>query len=297
MTRNIVNLLFIFLLLIMATACFWSSDRSSDNVPQDRGSANAAATTDQSADPPRTAATPLPDKGDFVVENQTSSVPRFRSIDDRVRANRLLESAAERLNRSLILPQDIILRLRACDEANATYEAKSRSITVCYELLEHFLGIFKKAGETDERAYDKMFDAVRFVFLHEVAHALIDVYDLPITGSEEDAADRLSTFFNLTELGDEGSRAIFAAAEAFRLESRQRSPGKRQLSDEHLLQEQRAYNSLCLIYGADPEKYSSIVADGYLPSDRAAGCKKDYQKTIQSWTNLLGPWRKTDRRL
>lgn len=296
MTRNVVNILFILLLLIMATACFWSSDRSSRNPPQYSDSSNANVADTQTASS-RPAATPQPDKGDFVVENQTASVSRFRTIDDRVRANRLLESAAEKLNRSLILPQDIILRLRTCDEANATYEAKSRSITVCYELLEHFLGIFKKAGETDERAYDKMFDAVRFVFLHEVAHALIDVYDLPITGSEEDAADRLSTFFNLTELGDEGVRAIFAAAEAFRLESRPRLPVKRQLADEHLLQEQRAYNSLCLVYGADPEKYSSIVADGYLPSDRAAGCKKDYQKTIQSWTNLLGPWRKTDRRL
>lgn len=227
------------------------------------------------------------------MENQTASVTRFRAIDDRVRANRLLEAAAETLNRKLILPQDILLRLRSCDEANAIYEAKSRSITVCYELMEHFLAVFKKAGENEDKAYDKMFDAVRFVFLHEVAHALIDIYDLPITGSEEDAADRLSTFINLTELGDEGVRSVMAASEAFAIESKRRTPAKRQLADEHLLQEQRAYNSICLLYGSAPDKYAYVVSNGMLPSDRAAGCKKDYQKTIQSWTNLLATWRKT----
>lgn len=294
MTRNIVNLASIFLLLFVATACFWTSDRSAINNSNVSDQANSGAS--QNSDTPKPSFTPQPDKGDFVVENKTESVSRFREIDDRVRANRLLEEAAERLNKALILPQDILFRLRSCDEANANYDSKSRSITICYELMEHFHSIFKQAGESEENAYDKMFDAVRFVFLHEVAHALIDIYDLPVTGSEEDAADRLSTFINLTELGAEGERAIFAAAEAFAVESRRRSPGKRQLADEHLLQEQRAYNSLCLIYGANPEKNSQIVSDGYLPKDRAAGCKKDYQKTIQSWSNLLGPWRKTDRR-
>lgn len=293
MARNAVNLLFIFSLLLVATACFWSTERTSKNG-NDAAPAQSSNIAENS-ETPRPSIKPQPDNGDFVVENQTANESRFREIDDRVRAKRLLEAAAETLNRKLILPQDILLRLRSCDEANAIYEARSRSITVCYELMEHFLNIFKKAGENEEKAYDKMFDAVRFVFLHEVAHALIDIYDLPVTGSEEDAADRLSTFINLTELGDEGVRAVFAASEAFSVESQRRSSGKRQLADEHLLKEQRAYNSLCLIYGSDSEKYAYVVTDGFLPADRAAGCKKDYQKTIQSWTNLLANWRKSDR--
>ena len=67
-----------------------------------------------------------------------------------------------------------------------------------------------------------MFDAVKFVFLHEIGHALMDAYKLPVTGSEEDAADRCAAFINISELGDEGVRNVMAAAEAFSIESKRR---------------------------------------------------------------------------
>ena len=163
---------------------------------------------------------------------------------------------------------------------------------MCYELMEHYLRTFRSAGSSENDAYAKMSDAVRFVFLHEIGHALIDQYKLPISGNEEDAADRCSAFINLKELGDEGVRAVYAAADAFEIESRHDAGSKRNMADEHMLQEQRFYNSLCMIYGSNPSKHERIVVNGYLPKERAARCQGEYQRSVESWINLLEPWRK-----
>jgi hypothetical protein len=158
--------------------------------------------------------------------------------------------------------------------------------------MEHFYQTFRSDGRTDTEAYQQMFDAVRFVFLHEIAHALIDKYKLPIIGNEEDAADRCAAYINLEELGEAGVKAVLAAADAFLIESKQNASGQRNMADEHLLSEQRFYNSLCMIYGSNTGKYSKIVTEGYLPKERAVRCATEYQKSVDGWVNLLAPWRK-----
>jgi hypothetical protein len=158
--------------------------------------------------------------------------------------------------------------------------------------MEHFYKVFQAGGSDEDAAYQKMFDAVRFVFLHEIGHALIDQYKLPITANEEDAADRCSSYINLEELGPDGVKAVIAAASAFQIESKLGASREKNMADEHLLQEQRFYNSLCMIYGSNPDKYSNLVTDGYLPKERAVRCPGEYQRTVDSWVNLLAPWRK-----
>ena len=288
MHRNLLNLCLAGGTLLLVTACFCRSERGSYS-PADAEPDNSAepAVERQVADESR-----QKDGGDFVVEHLEVKTPRYAEIDRQVRAEKLLEKAADQLNRSLVLPQDIYLRTKDCNSVNAYYDASDRSVTMCYELMEHFYKTFRSAGSSEQKAYDKMSDAVRFVFLHETAHALIDQYNLPITGNEEDAADRCSAFINLHELGDDGVRAVYAAAEAFAIESKHDSNGRNNFADEHLLQEQRFYNSLCMIYGSDPAEHDEILANGYLPKERAARCAAEYQRTVDGWENLLGPWRK-----
>ncbi len=293
MRQNLVNLIFIATVLSLATACFCSSDRDGESNSPDVyiDEANKAA-----APQPNNTSASAPkkknDAGDFKVEHLDVETPRYKEIDRQVKADKLLELAAEKLNRALILPHDIVLRTKDCKEVNAFYDAGDRSVTMCYELMEHFYRTFKSSGESDEKSYSKMSDAVRFVFLHEIAHALIDQYKLPIAGNEEDAADRCSAYINLKELGEDGVRAVFAAADAFEIESKQSTNSKRNMADEHLLREQRFYNSLCMIYGSNPEKHSNIVSDGYLPKERAVRCQGEFRRNVDSWVNLLEPWRK-----
>jgi len=292
-SRNFINLCVISVVWLLVSACVFSTGK--ENVKVDSNSrtnlqTNAANVSGTS--PSFEKSNKKEDKGDFIVEHLEVKDARFNDLDQKIKKEKLLEKAADDLNKALILPNNIFLRSKDCGEPNAEFDSKTESVTVCYELMEHFANLYKSDGMKPEDADKKMFDAVRFAFLHEVGHALIYNYDLPIAGNEEDAADRCSSYINIEELGDAGVNAVLAAADAFRIESKQKSATKRDLADEHLLQEQRFYNSLCMIYGADAEKYEYFVTDGYLPKERAARCPVEYQRTVESWKNLLQPWRK-----
>lgn len=290
---NLLNLSIAFGVLFLAAGCFCSSDREPQSEEPDvyvtQSNSNAGV---PKGDPKATPAGKKKDEGDFIVQHLDVETPRYKEIDRQVKDTKLLDNAAAKLNAALILPRDIFLRTKDCKEVNAFYDANDRSVTMCYELMEDFYRTFKSSGVSDETAYAKMNDAVRFVFLHEIAHALIDQYKLPVAGNEEDAADRCSAYINLKELGDEGVRAVYAAADAFAIESKQGTNSERSYADEHLLREQRFYNSLCMIYGSDTEKHAKIVRDGYLPKERAVRCRGEYQRAVDSWIKLLEPWRK-----
>lgn len=288
--RNLTNLIIVAAVIVFVTACFCRSDRDKQNGPATSNSTSSSSNDKKPA--PTTSTGAKSDEGDFTVDHIALKTSKYTETQKQVRSERLLEKAAEQLNKALILPYDIELRSEECGQINAFYDSNDTSVTVCFELMEHFFNVFRSTGLSDDKAYDKMFDATRFVFLHEIGHALTDTYKLPITGNEEDAADRCSAFINLTELGEDGVRAVLAAADSFQIESKRGSTDKRDLADEHLLQEQRFYNSLCMLYGSNPSKHSYILTKGYLPKARAERCETEFQKTAESWSGLLKPWRK-----
>lgn len=292
MRRHVANITLIAAAFFVVTGCFWSSGRVKEVSVDEPAAENSNEALTGENEPSTYTVSDDRDRGDFKVEHLEIQTPRYKELDQRVKAEKILENAAVKLNAALMLPADIVLRTKDCRQANAFYDPSDRTVTMCYELMDHFFQTFKSAGHDEKAAYEKMSDAVRFVFLHEIAHALIDQYKLPITGNEEDAADRCSAFINLKELGDEGLRAVYAAADAFEIESKQNSGEKRNMSDEHLLQGQRFYNSLCMIYGSNPDKHADMVSKGYLPKDRAVRCQSEYQRSVDSWITLLEPWRK-----
>lgn len=286
MSRSIFNFLAAVLIFSLFAGCVFKSGDSKQTVPAANTNAVPAAKTPAAGNSPAA----VEDKGDFIVERNELKNRKFFEIDRKLKNDKTLEKAADKLNRTLMLPNDIFLRTEDCHEANATFDPNDNSVTVCYELMEHFYNLFRGAGDADEKASAKMFDAIRFAFLHEIAHALIYSYKLPVTGSEEEAADRCSSFINIEELGEEGVRAVEAAAQAFRIESKQKKD--RPASDEHLLEEQRYFNSVCMLYGSDAVRFGYLEREGYLPKERAERCPAEYEKTVDSWIRLLAPWRK-----
>lgn len=291
MQRNLLNLLIVAVVVFFVFGCFCRSDRDFVDEPVSDSPVvrNDPAKTERKNSTGSTGT--KADEGDFLVQQETVQNSRYAELDKSLRDEKVLESAASQLNQSLSLPFDISMKTRDCGKINAYYNPNDHSITVCYELMEYYYKLFKAAGESDDTAYEKMNNAVRFAFLHEVGHALIDAYKLPIMGNEEDAADRCSAYISLEEVQD-GVKYVTAAADAFAIESKMSNSANRNMADEHLLQEQRFYNSLCMIYGSNPTKYEYILADGYLPEARAVRCPSEYERNIQSWRDLLKPWRK-----
>ncbi len=292
--RNSTNLFVISAIWLLVSACVFSSSKETEKVDS-KPTVISAANTDANTAYTKTNSDNLnknDDKGDFIVQHLGVKNSRFAELDQKIKNEKLLEKAADDLNKALRLPNDIFLRSKDCGEPNAEFDPKIQAITVCYELMEHFYQLYRSDGMKPDDADKKMFSAVRFAFLHEVGHALIYNYKLPVVGNEEDAADRCSSYINIEELGDEGVKAVLAAADAFHIESKQTAATKRDMADEHLLQEQRFYNSLCMIYGSNSAKYEYFVTDGYLPKERAVRCPGEYQRSVDGWVNLLKPWRK-----
>lgn len=208
----------------------------------------------------------------------------------------LLENIAEKVNGTLKLPRDIALVGAQCDTPNAFWQQSQMKITLCYEDANLSLLSFKDAGDDDP--IPAALNATRATFYHELAHAAIDLGDLPITGKEEDASDQLVVYLFLSpdangnvEPGAE--RAVRDYARMFQHYAE--SEGDLEEADfagKHPVDQARMYNMLCWMYGSDPVKFGRLVTDGELPEDRAAGCGEEYKMLARSWSELFAPFEK-----
>jgi len=115
--------------------------------------------------------------------------------------NQVLEDLAADVNQTLKLPYDIPLHGSQCDQANAFWNPNEKTITICYEDADLGQKIFTKAGDRDPDA--SAIGSEDATFYHETGHMAITLYDLPITGREEDVADQLAAYILLTP-GDNG---------------------------------------------------------------------------------------------
>jgi hypothetical protein len=231
------------------------------------------------------------DKGDFRVAprepDADMTAEERKDYDEELKS---LHDTADALNKSFSLPHDIFIGFDNCEEANAFYDPEQKKVTVCYELAEDLYESFRRDFKTDEEVDDAVNNATTFVFFHELGHALVDAYDLPITGREEDAVDQLSVLL-LADGTQEGERMVLDAALSF---SRQGGGELDELAyaDEHSLDQQRYYNIICLLYGQDEEKFASLVEDGTLPGTRAERCSDEFARVDKAWDALLAPYTK-----
>jgi hypothetical protein len=127
-----------------------------------------------------------------------------------------------------------------------------------------------------------------FILEHEFTHALIDIYDLPVLGKEEDAADTLATLLLLKS--PEGDKLALNAAEFWAdFSGRQDPPQVADYADAHSLDLQRAYSIICDIAGSSQARYDEINQAGILPKGDIQGCPAQYQEDVKSFTQVLQP--------
>ena len=287
-TRPAARALLPFIIALPLLACSLS-DRV--YVETDAGRATPTPAPAAAAPPAPPGAPKAPDNGDFKVatrEPDADMSPGERK--DYEEELKSLRDVADALNKSFSLPHDIFIGFDNCEEANAFYDPVEKRITVCYELAGDIYEAFKGDYKTDEQVEEAVTNATTFVFFHELGHALVDAYDLPITGREEDAVDQLSVLL-LADGTREGEQMVLDAAVAF---SRQANGELDELAfaDEHSLDQQRYYNIICLLYGRDEEKFASLVHNGTLPQSRAERCGDEFARVDKAWDSLLAPYAK-----
>lgn len=243
-----------------------------------------------SVPPPAAAAKPV--EGRLVLSYEAGRTSQAKKWERIFKQTQVLDIAVARANARFTLPYDIAVVAKQCGEANAWYKSDKRRITICYEYPAATAKLLEGKVKPRKKADAMALGDLRHTFWHELGHALIDLYQLPTVGREEDAVDQFATLTLLAQ-GEDGELAARVAATQFRLSARlSRKDGEPlEFWDEHSFDKQRYYDTLCLIYGKDPDKYADLVPKK-LPSERAEQCSDEYAHLSAAWDSLLKPHEK-----
>lgn len=128
------------------------------------------------------------------------------------------------------------------------------------------------------------------ILFHEGGHLVIDLFEIPILGQEEDAADNFATL-SLLSIDDEF--ASFAISQAiFGDYLRSAIDGVPDMSatayfGRHDLDIQRASRKLCYLASARPETYGELAREFNLGEELTADCNDRLAATLQRWVRTL----------
>jgi len=230
------------------------------------------------------------DEGDFISVYTEVENEKFAEFNQRFKDEKIIEDITTSLNETLSLPADVKVTFKDCGQVNAWYQPNTKTIIFCNEFMEFFHSKALEMGKSEEDANQIMIGATLFFFFHELGHCLIDVYDLPATGREEDSVDQLSTYILMEELDETGKGSAGAGVLMIKAMSENEQPTAGSFADEHSLSSQRFYNVACWMYGRDQSEYGFFVEEGILPEARAVRCPTEYKKMSSAWQRLTEPW-------
>ncbi len=217
------------------------------------------------------------------------------NIYEDLKENRVLERLQEFLSPfKLVMPVAIVME--GCDgEPEAEYG--DGEILICYEFVEALIENMPEdttpgGVEPADVVVGPFFDTV----LHEFSHALFDMFYTPMFGREEDAADQLAAYLYL-QLGEEEARRLILGTVYNYLVVETQDEDSAQTVDEfiedsaetHSLPAQRAYNLMCMAYGANPRLFGDFISRGYLPEHRVEFCVEEYEQVQQAYQDLIEP--------
>ena len=232
------------------------------------------------------------DKGDFKIGFSPATLKMNpKKVMDKEVADSLVE-ITKPLNEIIALPYDVYLNFDKCGEPNAFYNPAVKEITMCYEFLAEFEQAFKQVSKKPAEIDEMTEGAMAVFFFHELGHCLIDVWDLPATGREEDAVDQLAMFI-LLDGTPEGEGMVLSAAMFFAVVSDNRGNDELAFWDEHSLDQQRFYDMLCLTYGSNPSQNKHLLGKNGLPTDRADRCPAEFKRVDSAWKKILAPYLKS----
>jgi hypothetical protein len=148
-------------------------------------------------------------------------------------------------------------------------------------------------ADTLEKRAEFVLGNIVFVLFHEVGHALVSEFELPVLGREEDAVDRFATFL-LTPEGDEDeesdpSTILIDAMRGWFAASKRTELADIEWWGEHGPDQQRAYQIACLLYGADTKKFKKLADEVRLPEERKESCPGEAESNTASWVKVVEP--------
>jgi hypothetical protein len=232
----------------------------------------------------------VPTANRIHIEYEPPTNPAHQPLYAFVKDHRVLEKLQEVFS-PFQFPIELTMVTKGCDgRVNAWYTRPA--LTICYEYLDHIRKNLPPeptaAGVTRTDAEIGQFF---YAVAHEMGHAVVDEFDVPVLGHQEDAADQFATYVMLQLGKGDARRLIGGAAYSFKiyLKSPTVSAPLKDFSDVHGAPQQRFFNLLCLAYGADSELFADVVDKGILPEHRAKGCRYEYGSVAWAFQKLISP--------
>jgi hypothetical protein len=214
-----------------------------------------------------------------------------------------LEAVAKRINEQYHVPRVTMIRTGSCGGATtAAYDPDKHEVMLCEEFRERIRELLLKEQtvptffvvQPQEAKYSTLVKAkvrmtaefadiiatriMTFVGVHEIGHALIHELDLPITGSEEDAADEAALLF----IAERRELYLWYSVLWFESQIPKDALSLITYRDKHALNGSRAATMACLLYGHSPDdEFSRLMAkDEAFSIDRESNCMSEYQQKM-----------------
>jgi hypothetical protein len=242
----------------------------------------------------------------FVFEVSPTANARYKALGDAFVNDGRLARVLPAVNATLRMPRNIPVRLSGCGASNAVYDPNTHSIWLCYELFDEIEKGFDAmyagdpaAGKPDVRPFlppgltvAKTMEAMLFIAMHEIGHALIRELQITYSGKEEDTVDEFATVLLLGGKQEtivvNGAISLWLIAPMKKV---RKAMGFNAFFDEHAFGEQRYADILCLLYGSNPAEHAAMVPI-QLPAARAASCENTYLVKTRFWDEKLAPHRR-----
>jgi hypothetical protein len=236
--------------------------------------------------------------GSIRIEYEVPKDPAMQKAYDTAKGARSLEMM-QVIFGSFRLPEDLYMKYVNCDGVPNAYffrENEKPTIRVCYEYLTSVYDMMPKENTAEGITPREAFTGqLLFAVAHEFGHAVFDIYNLPVLGRQEDAADQFATHFLLHFGGTLSQRLIWGAAYSYNDYMKHAKDKPKvtlpviEFASDHGAPEQRFYNLVCIAYGFDPKIFATVVEKGYLPDRRAKVCEFEYSNLSYAITKLVGP--------
>lgn len=137
-------------------------------------------------------------------------------------------------------------------------------------------------------------DVILHVVLHEMGHALVREFDLPILSNEETLADAFATYYLTSYLPERAEATLLARVTSLMIEAGEVPRAEWTVAGEHNSDARRAYQIAALSVAVDAGKYAA-VADAAGMSDDDIQRARDYgTEILRSWRRILRPLRMPD---
>lgn len=239
-----------------------------------------------------------PDDPDRYVRARFAVYPELKRVYARMRERKVLERYAQFLV-PLRLPSTLRLIGRHCGQVNAFFSAHEQAIIICYEYVLAMEQAYDRERELAQRLdvswEDAIVGGIVSVLLHETGHAVFYLYNIPVLGREEDAADRVAAYVAL-QFGDKvastvikGSLWKWRAFPVFSWNAPTASLQRALYADEHSSNRIRFQTFLCIAHGAKPTLFQTYMTPSNIPPSRAAGCKREYEQVDLAFKKTLLP--------